>query len=69
MRFTQEKELIEAYFSNDRKTKTKFLWWPITIRGETRWLETAEVVYVVKKEDTLFLDNYYHWAPREFINK
>jgi len=42
MRFTKEKEMIKAYWSNKRKYKTKDLWWPVTIDGETRWLETAE---------------------------
>ena len=70
MRFTQKKELLEAYFNDDKKTKTKFLWWPMTISGETRWLETAEIVYVVRKELNFFLDDYYYyWSPREFINK
>ena len=25
-----------------RRTKCRFLWWPKTIGGETRWLEHAE---------------------------
>ena len=43
MRFTKEKEMIEAYWKSTRKTKTKFLWWPVTIKGETRWLEIATI--------------------------
>lgn len=68
MRFTKEKELIEAYFNFTKKQKTKFLWLPVTIYGETRWLETATIGYKVKKNDTLFGIEY-SWEPWEFINK
>ena len=69
MRFTTEKELIKAYFNNTKKFKNKYLWFPMTIIGETRWLETADILYTVKKENTLFFGICYYWAPRQFINK
>ena len=69
MRFTKEKELINAYFNNTKMYKIKYLWWPLTIGGETRWLETATIEYMVKKEDTVFFSECYYWAPWEFINK
>lgn len=70
MRFTRKKQLVEDYWDDTERIKTKFLWWPMTINNETRWLETAEVMYKVKKENTIILpDTYYYWAPMKFINK
>jgi hypothetical protein len=68
MRFTKEKELRDAYFNNTTKRKTKYLWYPITIDGETRWLETATIDYTVKKLVGGF-DVYFSWEPYCFINK
>lgn len=70
MRFTKQKELREAYLNHNKKTKTKFLWLPLTIDGETRWLEKATIEYVVTYNTNLTSDgrNYY-WVPWRFINK
>jgi hypothetical protein len=69
MRFTKEKEMIKAYWSNGRKYKTKDLWWPVTIDGETRWLETATIEYKVSRSSNLVLDGYYYfWEPFRFID-
>jgi len=69
MRFTKEKEnWIDAYWNNKRKIKTKFLWWPITINGETRWLETATIEYGVGYDYDLLAGKYYYWAPLNFID-
>ncbi len=69
MRFTKEKEILDAYWNSKRKIKTKFLWWPFTIDGETRWLETATIEYKVDWKYDLFLDKYYYWSPIKFINE
>jgi len=69
MRFTKEKELMDAYFNNTKKYENKFLWFPMTIKGETRWLETADVLYVVKREYTSLFGICYYWEPHQFINK
>ena len=68
MRFTKEKEMIDAYWDNKRKYKTKFLWWPITIDGETRWLETATIEYRVGCDWDFVNNKYYYWAPLNFID-
>ena len=68
MRFTKEKEMIDAYWDNKRKYKTKFLWWPITIDGETRWLETATIEYRVGYDWDFVRNKYYYWAPINFID-
>jgi hypothetical protein len=68
MRFTKEKELRDAYYKDTIKRKTKFLWYPITIDGETRWLETATIDYTVKRNWAVF-DVYFSWEPYCFINK
>jgi len=69
MRFTARKRLREAYRNSTKKTKTKFLWWPMTIDGETRWLETAAIVYRVQKDEDIFCNMFYWWEPYEFINE
>jgi hypothetical protein len=69
MRFTEEKQLREDHINSTKKTKTKFLWLPITIYGETRWLETATIEYRVEYEDGLLSGRNYYWKPFNFINK
>ena len=69
MRFTKQKELREAYIYHNKKTQTKFLWLPLTIDGETRWLETATIEYVVTYSTNLILDgSSYYWKPWRFID-
>jgi hypothetical protein len=69
MRFTKEKQLREDHINSTKKTKTKFLWLPITIYGETRWLETATIEYRVDYEDGILSGRNYYWKPCNFINK
>jgi hypothetical protein len=68
MRFTKEKQLRDDYIKSTRKTKTKFLWIPLTIYGETRWLETATIEYRVNCEDGLLSGKNYYWKPFNFID-
>ena len=67
MRFTRKKKLMDAYYSSDDKDIHKFLWFPVTIDGETRWLEQASIRYKVKQESGMF-DKYYYWYPWQFLN-
>lgn len=69
MRFTKEKEMKDGYWNNIRKNKTKFLWLPVTIDGETRWLEIAIIEYKIEKDYAIFSGWYYYWKPFSFINK
>ena len=70
MRFTREKELIECYYNSTPKiVHNRFLWFPLTIDGETRWLEEATILYRVRVEDGLFFGKYYYWKAWEFLNK
>ena len=69
MRFTKKKDLMDAYYDSTRMVKTKFLWWPVTCRGETRWLETATIEYYVEKDEYMFFGDDYYWAPLQFVNK
>jgi hypothetical protein len=64
MRFSKQKNLREAYENRRSKQETKYLWFPLTINGETRWLEEAMIEY-----DAMKYDNYYYWEPSKFINK
>ena len=69
MRFTKEKKLREDYFNNTLKQKTKFLWLPLTIDGETRWLETATIEYKVFRDIDGVFSILYYWEPWNFKNK
>lgn len=54
--------------------KIKFLWVPLTIKGETRWLEKSTILYKFMEVEDGF-DMLGHtlyklkWVPIEFINK
>lgn len=70
MRFTEQKELRQHYYADDNKQETKFLWLPLTIDGETRWLETATIKYRVNFESNIiFSGREYYWKPYAFKNK
>jgi hypothetical protein len=69
MRFTKENKLYMMYVNGKRKQETKFLWLPVTINYETRWLETATIEYKVDYEYTVFGSKSYFWKPWVFINK
>jgi hypothetical protein len=43
--------------------RPKFLWWPLTFDGETRWLESAEIVYRYHRS----MDGDF-WEPVRFDN-
>jgi hypothetical protein len=68
MRFTKEKAMIDAYWSSKSKIKDKFLWFPVNINGETRWLEKATIEYRVERDEDLFCNRYYYWKPFNFID-
>lgn len=69
MRFTKQAQLRKHYYNNTKKTETKFLWWPMKIDGETRWLETTTIEYRVDYEYNLFYEKHYYWKPFRFIDK
>lgn len=69
MRFTKNKKLKIAYTESFTKYKQKFLWFPLTINGETRWLEKAHIAYRVNWKYDLFCNKYYYWEALEFLNK
>ena len=69
MRFTKKNEMYMMYIYGKRKIETKFLWLPVTICYETRWLETATIEYKVDYEHTVFDSKSYFWKPWSFLNK
>lgn len=70
MRFTNKQVLLkEAYIKNTIISKQKFLWLPITINGETRWLEKAHIKYKVTLIPSYTIENSYYWEAIEFVNK
>ena len=48
----------------DEKIVTKFLWLPVWVNHEYRWLETATIRY-----DYVCFGNHYYWRPIEFLDK
>jgi hypothetical protein len=69
MRFTQQKKLKDNYIKGVTKVDVVFLWRPVTIDGETRWLELATIEYKVDYEDTVFFGRVYKWIPWNFLNE
>lgn len=69
MRFTKQKSLREHYWKDTKIEKTKFLWLPITIDSETRWLEKTTMIYEVKSFNGFLEDRYFEWRPVKFVNK
>ena len=70
MRFTKQKELKQAYYTGSKKEVIqRFLWFPLTIDGETRWLEEATYLCRVDYEDGVLFGRHYYWKPWEFLNK
>jgi hypothetical protein len=63
------KTILEP-MDGDTRTIKRFLWLPLTIDGERRWLETAEWVEIYQHEDVLDLFGHtpmiwrpYYWDP------
>jgi len=69
MRFTRQKEMRDAYHQKREVIKTGFLWFPLTLNLETRWLEKAEVVYKVAWGLNYKGDEVFYWEPVKFNNK
>jgi hypothetical protein len=70
MRFTKEKDTFRAYVHGTDKIVEKFLFFPVKIDGEIRWLEKAIIQYRVEPtEGTFSYRIKYKWFPAEFLNK
>ena len=69
MRFTKQKSLREHYLLDTKIEKTKFLWLPITIGSETRWLEKTTMIYEVRSLGDFLRGYYFQWTAVKFINK
>lgn len=48
---------------------TKFLWFPVTIGNERRWLETATIKYVLTDTMDPTTGGHIYWRAAEFLNK
>lgn len=65
MRFKDKRFLDERDVGKTKRT-TKFLILPLSINGETRWLEKAtydEIVEMYSREHRI-----YRWTPQRWIN-
>lgn len=62
MRWTQPRSV------GDRKRICKFLWWPMTIGFETRWLERVVIEYRYQVKHGYVYD-YTAWVPMLFIDE
>ncbi len=51
----------KTYQEGDLITVRKFLWLPVTIKGETRWLEKATVTYRYE-----YVEDGYYFEPYSF---
>jgi hypothetical protein len=54
------------------KVEEKFLWLPLTLKGETKWLTTVKIKYTLGRRYSLFNPTHGEWKwqykPTEFIN-
>lgn len=52
----------------DIKVIRKFLWMPLEIDGETRWLEYANIKckWIVRGD---MMDFWWEWSPIEFVDE
>lgn len=46
----------------------KFLWLPVEINGEFRWLQKAKIRWRVDIKRDFVGDTYFSWSAIEFIN-
>ena len=59
--------LSKASWRNVPFVTHRFLWLPLTINGETRWLEKPKVRWRICFTRGIF-DNYHEWYPNSFID-
>lgn len=62
-----ESRLSSASWRNVPFITNKFLWLPLTIHGETRWLEKPKVRWKICFRRDLF-GNYHEWYAHSFID-
>ena len=55
----------EQYELGDTKIETKFLWFPVEIKGETRWLETVTIEYICR---LYWSGAFAYWHESRFID-
>jgi len=65
-------ETVEPKNGNER-TVQMFLWFPVTINNETRWLEQATIRQRYQKlpgsSSSMLLNSLNEWTNIEFLNK
>ena len=70
MRFKKQQK---THKEGDIRIKKLFLWWPVTIKGETRWLEWAlikqEYVMTYEYDGFLIVLSDMHWVDVSFENE
>ena len=54
---------------DQRRIIKRFLFLPRTVRGETRWLEFAEIEQRVAKKSDKFLIPYLDWQDEYWVNR
>ena len=67
-------KIREKNYLGDEKIVKKFLIFPFTIDGETRWLEVAKIKYLYVKKygynyynELIEVYPYYRWEPVAFM--
>lgn len=62
-----ESRLDNASYRNVPFITHKFLWWPVEINGETRWLEKTKIRWKIRFVRSTFR-NYHEWDAWAFID-
>jgi hypothetical protein len=50
MRWRRKRKEEQTFAHGDYRTTVRFLWWPLTLKGQTRWLERAEIREIYETE-------------------
>lgn len=61
--------LIPKHKVGDYYVTTKFLWFPVRVEMERRWLETATIKYVYTDTMDPTTGGHKYWKATEFLNK
>ena len=62
----RQRRLKYLFNSGYEEEVTRFLWWPVQIDGQWRWLERARVKRMVWRKSTT-LRTVYYWVYYEWI--
>jgi hypothetical protein len=61
-------DLSRKYYVGDKRVTEKFLWWPVRVGNEVRWLEKAKIKYELTDTMDPTTGGHIYWKAVEFLN-